>query len=176
MLLVKHIRDHEYIVSFCLIFLVVTISNLHAVFGLDMLWKDDNVRYYSYVNDYYKIADPRSFIGLGLLLKWIFVAIFSNYSVQTARLLMLVAFMVPLSCLFYVFNRRFLHLSRWVSLVSAVLINIIPRQFAIPMFLDGSYPVSGMLVFLIALIFSSLYYSLSGPKSFCLLSHQLPGF
>ena len=37
-------EKHEYVLSFVTILVVVTASNLHAVFGLDMLFLDDNAR------------------------------------------------------------------------------------------------------------------------------------
>lgn len=154
---ISSLLKNEYVQSFLIIIIVVTAANLHTVFGLDILFNDDNARYYSFVNDQYKISDPRSFIGLLFALKWIPVYIFSTYSVEAARLFILFAYMIPVSCLFYYFNRKLLGLSAWVSMGSAVVINIIPQQFAIPAFLDGSYPVPGMLVFLTTLIISALY-------------------
>ncbi|MDB4575813.1 hypothetical protein N9112_02525 [bacterium] len=150
-------EKHEYILIFSIIFLIVTVSNLSAVFGLDILFQDDNARYYSYINDEYQISNTRSFIGFALFLKWIIVVIFSNYSTELARLYVVLVYMIPASCLFYFFNRRYLHVSVWASLTSAVIINSIPRQFYIPTFLDGSYPAVGMLFFISTLIISAEY-------------------
>jgi len=159
-LLVNKAKNHEYLLSFLLIFLVVMISNLHAVFGLDRLLQDDNAKYFFFQNNDFTVITKR-FLGLRRLLKWFFVTIFSTYSAQPARLVMLTVFMIPLSFLFYYFNRKFLRLSVWVSLASAIIINIIPKQFLIPTFLDGSYPVPGMLVFLATIIFANLYLNTS---------------
>ena len=151
------IEKHEYKFSFLIIFLVVTISNLHSVFGLDMLLQDDNYRYYLIVNDSFTIPDSRSMSDFLWLHVKFLAGIYSTYSVEHARLYVLLIYMVPLSCLFYFFNRRFLHISKWVSLLSAATINIIPSLYQVPAFLDGSYTVTGMLAFIIALIFTSLY-------------------
>lgn len=175
MRIIQHIKNHEYIFSFTAIFLVVTTSNLHSVFGLDMLLHDDNYRYYLIVNDSFTIPDFRSMTDLlWLHVKFISI-IFSTYSVEIARLYILLAYMVPLSCLLYLFNRKFLHLPIWVSLASAVTINIIPNLYQVPAFLDGSYTVTGMLAFVLTLISTSLYLGSPRPNLF-LLSISLTGW
>jgi hypothetical protein len=147
----------EYPISFFIIFVSVFFANLYAVFGLEVLLLDDNARFYLYKNNLYTINGPRAFIGLSLTLKTIPIYLFSNHSVEVARLYVLTFYMVPLSLLFYHFNRKYLQLPVWVCLISSILVNIVPSQHTMPAFLDGSYHVPGMIAFLASLIYTSRY-------------------
>jgi len=164
MQLKRLIDNHEYVFSFIVILLVVTIFNLHNVFGPQILLSDDNARYFLFVNDVFTIPNHRSITDLLWLHVRFIASIFSTYSVEYARLYVLLIYMIPLSCLLYVFNRKILELSQWVALASAVVINIIPRQYQVPAFLEGSYTVTGMLAFVITLIVTEQYLNSSRYK------------
>ena len=153
----KCIEKNEYILTALIIILVVSIANIHTIYGLDRLVQDDNGRYFEYITDSLENTSNRSITGLAWPNKVFIVSLFSRYSVEHARLFVLFMYMIPLSFLFYLFNRKFLQLSLWTSLASAVLVNIIPTQYQIPAFLDGSYVAPGVLFFIATLIFASLY-------------------
>jgi hypothetical protein len=130
---------------------VTLAANLYSVFGLSTLIQDDSARYFHFFNGGYTYPD--FFLGVGWWLKSIFVWIFSNYSVELARFSLVILFMIPLGIAFYIFNRAILNLPLWVSILSAVAINCIPKQWLIPAFLDGSYVVSGSLMLVLFYIF-----------------------
>ena len=150
-------NKHEGIFAFLTILIIVGTSNYSSVFGLDILLGDDNARYLSFVNGTRDFSLARGFFELAAYFKLLGIYLFSAVSVESARAFFLLFYMIPVSYLFYYYNRNYLKLSLWISLGSAVIINILPEQYLIPAFLDGSYPVPGMITFLVTLILIHSY-------------------
>jgi hypothetical protein len=79
------------------------------------------------------------------------------FSVFSARLAVLIVFIVPLSFAVYYTFSVFLSLPRPVSFFAALLPQILRGQTDIPTFIIGSYFTFGLLLYFLAVIFSMRY-------------------
>lgn len=166
----QKLKKHEAYIAFIIIFLFVGISNIPSIFGLDTLLSDDNARYLSFVNGNRDFSGAREFVGLAKYFKLLGIYLYSSVSAEAARAFYVFFYMIPLSFLLYYFNRRSLNLALWISLGAAIIVNIMPKQLLIPAFIDGSYPVIGMPVFVISLILMLSYTGRKNVNYFLLVS------
>ncbi|MBT0663395.1 hypothetical protein KI809_03690 [Geobacter pelophilus] len=116
--------------------------------------EDDFARYLDAINGGFFNPKPYGFIpgAIKALNKQLMLV-----SAQFARLFYVVFFAIPLSLTVYYLNRRYFNFEFSTALFSAILLNILPFQIQIPTFLDGSYPLIGLL-FIFTSINAALEY------------------
>ncbi len=149
-------KKNEGIIAVLFVAIFVFAFNFEAIFGLDVLLLDDNSRYRSAVSgniviDHFLNKSLPSAMFKALNMKLMLLGM------EVARLSYLLLFAIPLSLALYYFNRRVLDLDLVPSLVSAVIVNILPFQLHIPKFIDGSYPVRGLFFLFLSLIFATKF-------------------
>jgi hypothetical protein len=143
--------------------LTVVLFNLIAVYGPQILLHDDPAGY----------ADVLERKIPWYLMKHTLISPFTEwaawnvmaYSAALARGLYVLFLMVPISwCFFYILHSKF-GLSRLTSLTAAILPNILPWQWQIPAGINMSYPLWGLLFFLLSVILSLHYLEKDGSRN-----------
>ena len=153
---------------YALIGLTIVLFNLIAVFGLNVLLLDDNARYLSVVQDEFPIHILyRSFLG-AVFFEWYAYKIMF-YSPELIRFLYVIVYMIPVSWVVYRITNHHLGISKNVSITLSILPNIIPKQLFIPAFINGSYPVYGLLITLIAFLLGLQYLKNENKRSYVYL-------
>lgn len=162
----EHFVRHETFWSSVVIATLILVFNWEAIFGLDILLLDDNARYASAVQGNF-LQDFFVNLGWGLAFFKALNMKLMLIGVNFTRFFLVAVYAIPLSITLYYFNRKLLGLGFVPSFVSAIFINILPFQYHIPKFIDGSYPVTGLL-FLFLSITSAVFY-LNSQKYFMLI-------
>ena len=75
-----------------------------------------------------------------------------------ARLAQVVVYYIPLAISVFMLVRRFGDLSRGAAIAVAIVPCVLPGQWMLPSFIDGSYTIQGMLVFNLSL-YAALHYA-----------------
>jgi hypothetical protein len=150
-----------------LIYIYITVAvvvfNLIAIFGIDFLIHDDPAFYGFVVTG--KL--PHSLKKISYLyaykewLVWNIMAI----SPTLVRSLYVLVLLVPVSCLFFYLLRNKLGFSRLTAATAAILPNILPYQTQIPVGINLSYTLWGLLFSLISVILGFQYLEKSAPKN-----------
>lgn len=153
---------NEFKTAGIIIVIFVVIFNIEAVFGLRTLLEDDFARYLDAVNGLIFRRFPVLF-PVKALNKYLMLI-----SMPVARLFYVLFFAIPLSVCVYYLNRIYFKFEFFPALFTAILINILPFQTQIPAFLDGNYPLIGLIFFFLAVI-AALDY-LKSPKLSMLLA------
>lgn len=159
-------KEYEIQFTITIISILVFAFNIIPSLSLDVLLLDDNARYYDIANNSYNLTG-RSFISpyikyIGHMLMF--------HSVQIARIYYIIIYMIPVSILFYILNRHYLKLPFGVSFGAAIVINILPNQKQIPVFIDGSSVLFGILFALISFIFCAKYLNHFAPIKYWIVS------
>ena len=153
-----HITNKEKLLVFLLIGLVLIGFNFPDIFLSKTMYMDDNHRYIIGLGDkVYSIIFDRNPLRA--------YAIFPLYKLLSidlvyARLAQTVVFYIPLAFFFYLLIRVHAQLPVSVAFFASVLPCILPGQTQIPSFIDDSYTVQGLLVFLLMLHLSLKYSEL----------------
>ena len=166
---IEYFKKNETVFALIATTLPVFIFNIYPALGLDVLLLDDNARYHAMANDTYSFAG-RSF--LSPYIKYIGHAIMFN-STQLARVYYVIMYMLPLSFFFYYFNRNCLKLPFFVSYGAAVIMNILPNQKYIPVFIDGASVLFGMIFILTSFICCMKYLEDNKPLRYIIFSAVL---
>jgi hypothetical protein len=148
---------------YVIIFLVVIVFNLIAVFGLNILLHDDPAWYEAVLENKF----PTNWMKHNLLIpftEWIAWNVMV-YSADLARALYVLIFMVPISWSFYYLLRFKFGLSRSASLTASVLPNILPWQWQIPAGINMSYVLWVLFFFLFSMILGLNYLEKNGPRN-----------
>jgi hypothetical protein len=125
--------------------LPVVLFNCIAVFGPDVLLKDDAHMYNRVLNGQFPYFYWRSGLLLASLTEWAAWNIMV-VSPQLIRAIYIIFLMVPLSWVIYRLFREKFGFPGVVAYTAAVLPNILPIQHLIPAFTNGSYVLAGLLV------------------------------
>lgn len=161
----QHEENFRRYIPYVLIVMIILLGNYNHIFGIDVYIHDDIVRYNSAIEqkDIHYLLKICSF---EYLLRWINITPLvvrisvwelCKLSIWLGRLFFVSAFMIPLSASIYYFLHRYWKLPVYLSLLLAVLPACNPVQHEVPAYLDGSYPVTGSLVVMIALIFAAKF-------------------
>jgi hypothetical protein len=151
----NNLTKHEYF-SVASIAVLVFAFNYEAVAGLDVLLLDDQSRFCNALKDQFFNPFFFKFGWAPSILKALNLKLMI-YGMEIARGFYVVVFAIPLSFTLYYFNRKSLALGFTPSFISAILINILPFQYHIPKFIDGSYPLPAMLFLFFSLVFAVSY-------------------
>lgn len=137
---------NEFKTACIIIFIFVIIFNIEAVFGLKTLLEDDFARYLDAINGLVFRRAPILF-PVKALNKYLMLI-----GIPFARLFYVLFFAIPLSICVYYLNRIYFRFEFYPALFAAILINILPFQIQIPTFLDGNYPLIGLIFFFLSII------------------------
>ncbi len=148
--IINYQKNHELLSAFIIIFVCVLAFNYEAIFGLKTLRLDDFARYFDAINGYIYRPDAYSTFGavFKALNKWLMLI-----DIHFARLFYTLVFVIPLSLIIFYFNRLYFRVEFLPALTAAIIINILPFQIDIPKFLDGSYPVRGLIFMFLTLVY-----------------------
>lgn len=152
----------------------VFLFNIIAIWGPKFLIEDDGLTYYFALQNMF----PYPLINHGSILaaftEWGAWNMMTAFSPQLVRLIYVLIYMIPVSWLFFRLVRRYLGFPVGLAIAAAVLPAALPSQWAIPAFLNGSYVVPNLLLFLAALITGFRYLEAQpGHKNRWLISSLL---
>ncbi len=151
---------------YILIAVPIVLFNLIAVFGLDVLLADDASRYY-------RIAEGTFVLKfIHLAIGWITLGISLNImrlSPDLIRAIYVLFVMVPLSCLIYNLLHKKMGFPKIAAYFAAVLPNILPGQYLIPAFINGSHVSIGLIAVLSCFFASFRYLESQLPKNWKML-------
>jgi hypothetical protein len=142
--------------NYFLIAIPIVLFNLVVIFGLHVLLGDDPSRYYRAVQGSF----PFKFWEKGLFLCSITEWISWNIMVISPQLIRAIYVLILLVCLSRVMNKFFkekLGFPPIVAYTSAILPCILPGQYLIPAFINGSYIMIGFLA-MMGCFFSGFKY------------------
>lgn len=133
------------------ILIPIVLFNLVAIFGLDILYSDDGAQYYKLINGpILSIEGKTLHLILGRFTHAITFSIMS-LSPILIRAIYVLFVMFPISCLAY----RIFHLKMGFPVIAAysaaVLPNILPAQIQIPVYVNGTHVLLGLLAGLASL-------------------------
>ena len=129
---------------------LMVLFNLIAVWGPQVLIHDDATHFLSVKHHQYPVTLSEHGLMLAAASEWIAMNIMVQ-SKELVRLLYILLLMVPLSLSLYSLFRRKFDLPREVALAGAVVPMVLPAQWLIPAFTNGSYPLLGLLVMTLSL-------------------------
>jgi hypothetical protein len=135
--------------------LTVVVFNLIAIFGLDVLLHDDPAWYNLVINGEFPqwLIKSSPIFAFKEWIAWNIMA----YSPKLIRGLYVVFLMVPLSCCFYYLFHNKLGFSRLSAFTAAILPNILPYQSQIPVGINMSYTLWGLLFSVFSVILGLQY-------------------
>jgi hypothetical protein len=153
--LVLFIARNKHAFGLSAIAFFVFIFNYEAIFGLRVLVLDDLARYQDAINGkifsgtevWWQLGSYTKAINKYLML----------VDIHFARLFHVIVFLIPLSYLVFYLNHVYFKMNYLPALTSAILVNVLPYQIFIPFFLDGNYPLVGLIFVFLSLILSLEY-------------------
>lgn len=133
--------------AFTLFFLLFTYQE---IFFLDALYLDDHHRYTLGLEN--RIHD--GIAARNLVRAYVIFPLYKLLSIDPmwARLAQVLLFMVPLATCTYYCLRRYAAVESATSFFTPLLASSLPALLQIPYFIDGSYTVQGLLVYLLSVI------------------------
>lgn len=136
---------------YVLIITCVFLANIQSVFGLKVLLNDDLFRYWFNILPH---KFPSDLAQRDFITPWVnhWLGYLTFGYPYSARLFLLICFMVPLSILCYRFFYYYLKIPRSIAVAGAIIPNIMPGQITIPAYINGSYCLWGMFLFLISMM------------------------
>ena len=160
-------NKNEFLFAFTAIAAIVFVSSLVAILGYDIMYLDDNLRRTFALNDEFPwyISERnyfRPFFSYPLF-KLLVI------DPRLARLALVLFVMIPLSCIVFYLYRTIFSLPFSISLTASILPNILQKQEMIPGFIDGSYPVNGLIFSVLAFILGIKSLEQKGKRGILLL-------
>jgi hypothetical protein len=141
--------------TYILIAVPIILFNLIAVFGADILLADDAAHYFRLTEGtLFKVK----FIHLiaGTFVNDITYTIM-GLSPELIRGIYVLFVMIPLSCLIYYLFQKKMGFPGMAAYAAAVLPNILPAQFHIPAFINGTQVLLGLIAIVVCLLASFKY-------------------
>ena len=152
----------NYLIIFSIIAFFVLVFNLIAILGYESIYLDDNLRRTFALNKEFPwYIAARSYFRPFFVYPMYKLLV---YNVKWARAVQVIFYMIPLSWLFYYLLRKYFKFPIIVAISAAIVPNILPGQNFIPAFIDGSYPVNGLIFTLMALFIGIECLNSSGTK------------
>ncbi len=150
-----------------LIALPILLFNLIAVFGVDVLLKDDAYRYNDFIEDPTLKFKNIHFL-FGHITHWITFGILS-LSPELIRAIYLLFVILPISCLIYKLLHEKMGVPKIAAYSAVVLPTILPYQYDIPAFVNGTHVSIGLLAVVTCFFASFKYLDTEGPKQWRML-------
>ncbi len=156
----KHIKQQEVILVGLLLSFAIVVFNYYDIFVLKTLYMDDHHRLLlGHENQIHNGIFQRN--SLRAYVIWPLYKLLS-INIVYARLMQTLVFYIPLALVFYLLYRNYAGIARWPAVAASLLPAILPGQNMIPSFIDGSYTIQGLLVFLLALFTAFRFLNLTG--------------
>jgi len=153
---------------------VVFLFNMIAIWGPKFLLEDDGLTYYYAVQNIFPYPLIKHGSILAAFTEWGAWNMMAAFSPQLVRLIYVLIYMIPVSWLFFRLLHRYQGIPVGLAITIAVLPAALPAQWQIPAFLNGSYVIPTLLLFLAALITGFRYLEAEpGHKNRWLLSSLL---
>lgn len=145
----RAIKQREVFLVWLLLCISVIFFNYYDIFVLKSLYMDDHHRLLlGYENKIHTGIFQRN--SLRAYVIWPLYKLLS-IDIVYARFMQTLVFYIPLALAFYWLYRKYAGITRWPAFTASLLPAILPGQTMIPSFIDGSYTVQGLLVFLLAM-------------------------
>lgn len=161
---VQELHVNKKIIPFFSIAFTVTLFNLIAIFGPDILLHDDPMWYTRVLEGKFPKFLLGHFSPLYAYKEWLAWNIMA-YSPCLARGLYVLFLMVPISCCFYYLYHVKFGFPRLAAFSAAVLPNILPALWEIPAGINMSYTLWGLLFAVFSLIFGLHYLEKTTPRN-----------
>lgn len=142
---------------YVVIAIFVFIFNAIAIWGPKFLIEDDGLTYYFALGHMFPYALINHGSALAAFTEWGAWNMMAAFSPQLVRLIYILIYMIPVSWLFFKLLQRYLGSPAEPAIAAAILPTALPSQWAIPAFLNGSYVVPNLLLFLATLITGFVY-------------------
>lgn len=140
-------------VALAVTLLAVGLFNLIAVWGPQALIHDDATLYNLAHQGWYPLNLVRHGLALYAAKEWLVWRMVARQSVELARLLYILAWMMPLAWLLHRLYRKRLGMPAAAALAACALPMLLPAQWMIPAFIVGSYVLPGLLAMAASLYF-----------------------
>ncbi|MFC2146247.1 hypothetical protein ACFLRT_02690 [Acidobacteriota bacterium] len=149
--------------TYILIAVPIILFNLIAVFGADILLADDAAHYFRLTEGtLFKIKFIHLFLGT-IINETTYTIM--GLSPELIRGIYVLFVMVPLSCLIYYLFQKKMGFPGVAAYSAAVLPNILPAQFQIPAFVNGTQVLLGLIAVAACLLFSFKYLDHQAQKN-----------
>lgn len=154
------VRRHEVPFVFISLGVLIIGFNYPDIFSAKTMYVDDNHRYILGLENriHETIFRRNTLRALVLFPLYKLMAINLVY----ARLAQTVLFYIPLALTWYYLLRYYTKLPVGIAFSASILPCVLPGQTQIPSFIDGSYTVQGLLVFVVALHFAYIFLQQNG--------------
>jgi len=146
------VETRELITAFILLFIVILTFSYPDIFISKSLYLDDYHRYTLGLDS----VIHETIYARSTARAYIIYPLYKLLSIDMvwARLALVLFFYIPLSFSVYYLLRSYAKVAPVVAFFSSLLPCILPGQLQIPYFIDGSYTVQGLLVYVCSLIIS----------------------
>lgn len=142
-------KDNYVLMAFLLALFIIGFNSVD-IFYMSTMYVDDHHRYILGLEG----RLHETILSRNFLRAYVIFPLYKLLAIDPmyARLALVVVFYIPLAFTFYVIYRKYTDLPKVVAFISSVLPCVLPGQYMIPSFIDGSYTIQGLLIYNLAFI------------------------